>query len=68
MLARPVGDVARKLRTDDDRARRSLPVARQFGGEEVYRITPYSPDFERQMKLAEEIMHDARDILRALAK
>jgi hypothetical protein len=31
-----------------------------------YRITPY--DFERQMKLAEEIMHDDRDILRALAK
>lgn len=33
-----------------------------------YRITPYDPDFERQMKLAEEIMHDDRDILRALAK
>jgi putative addiction module antidote len=33
-----------------------------------YRITPYNPDFERQMKLAEEIMHDDRDILRALAK
>jgi len=33
-----------------------------------YRITPYNPDFERQMKLAEEIMHDDRNILRALAK
>jgi putative addiction module antidote len=33
-----------------------------------YRITPYSPEFERQMKLAEEIMHDDREILRALAK
>lgn len=33
-----------------------------------YRITPYNPEFERQMKLAEEIMHDDRDILRALAK
>ena len=33
-----------------------------------YRITPYNPDFERQMKLAEEIMHDDRDILRALSK
>ena len=33
-----------------------------------YRITPYNPDFERQMKLVEEIMHDDRDILRALAK
>lgn len=35
---------------------------------EGYRLTPYNPDFERQMSLAEEIMHDDRDILRALAK
>jgi putative addiction module antidote len=33
-----------------------------------YRLSPYDPDFERQMKLAEQIMHDDRDILRALAK
>ncbi len=33
-----------------------------------YRITPYDPDFERQMALAEDIMHEDRDILRALAK
>jgi putative addiction module antidote len=33
-----------------------------------YRLTPFNPDFERQMSLAEEIMHDDRDILRALAK
>ena len=33
-----------------------------------YRLTPYNPDFERQMRLAEEIMHDDREILRALAK
>lgn len=32
------------------------------------RITPYNPDFQRQMALAEEIMHDDREILRALAK
>lgn len=32
------------------------------------RLTPYSPDFERQMTLAEEIMHEDREILRALAK
>ena len=32
-----------------------------------YRLTPYNPDFARQMTLAEEIMHDDRDILRALA-
>jgi len=34
----------------------------------AYRMTAYNPDFERQMRLAEQIMHDDRDILRALAK
>jgi putative addiction module antidote len=34
----------------------------------AYRLTPYNPDFERQMKLADEIMHEDRDILHALAK
>jgi hypothetical protein len=33
-----------------------------------YRLTPYNLDFERQLSLAEEIMHEDRDILRALAK
>jgi putative addiction module antidote len=33
-----------------------------------YRLTPYNPDFERQMHLAEQIMHDDREVLRALAK
>ena len=33
-----------------------------------YRLTPYNPDFERQMALAEEIMHDDREILRVLAE
>ncbi len=33
-----------------------------------YRLTPYDPDFERQMSLAEEIMHEDRDVLRSLAK
>jgi putative addiction module antidote len=33
-----------------------------------YRLTPYNPDFERQMQLAEEIMHDDRDVLKALSK
>ena len=31
-------------------------------------LTPYSPDFERKMKLAERIMDDDRDMLRLLAK
>lgn len=33
-----------------------------------YRLTAYDPDFERQMDLAEEIMREDRDLLRALAK
>lgn len=33
-----------------------------------YRLTPYNPEFERRMKLAEDIMHQDREILRALAK
>ena len=33
-----------------------------------YRLTPYDPEFERQLILAEEIMHDDRDVLRALSK
>jgi hypothetical protein len=34
----------------------------------AFRLTPYDPDFARQMELAEEIMHDDREVLRALAK
>ena len=33
-----------------------------------FRLTPYDPDFARQMELAEQIMHDDREVLRALAK
>ena len=33
-----------------------------------YRLTPYDPDFARQMALAEDVMHDDREILRALAR
>jgi putative addiction module antidote len=33
-----------------------------------FRITPYNPEFARQMELAEDILRDDRDILRALAK
>jgi putative addiction module antidote len=43
----------------------SLYLTEAPGG---YRLTPYDPDFERQMSLAEEIMHDDRDVLRALSK
>ncbi len=33
-----------------------------------YRLTPYNPEFERQIQLAEDIMHDDRDILKALSR
>jgi len=33
-----------------------------------YRLTPYNPEFARQMPLAKDIMHDDRKVLRALAK
>lgn len=33
-----------------------------------YRLTRYDPDFERQMTIAEAIMHDDRRVLRALSK
>ena len=33
-----------------------------------YRLTPYDPEFERQMALAEKVMHDDREVLRVLAK
>jgi putative addiction module antidote len=33
-----------------------------------YRITAYNPTFERQMRLAEDIMHQDKDLLHLLAK
>ncbi len=33
-----------------------------------YRLTPYDPDFERQMELARQVMRSRRNALRELAK
>ena len=33
-----------------------------------FRITPFDERFARQMAIAEEVMHEDRDVLRALAK
>ncbi|MBM3648117.1 MAG: transcriptional regulator [Alphaproteobacteria bacterium] len=33
-----------------------------------FRLTPYNPDFERQMTLAEDVMREDRDVLRTLSK
>lgn len=35
---------------------------------EGFRITPYNPEFERQMTLARKVMRERRDVLRELAK
>jgi putative addiction module antidote len=35
---------------------------------EGYRITPYDPDFERQMDLARKVMRERREVLKELAK
>lgn len=34
----------------------------------AFRITPDTPDFERQMRLAEEIMRENEDVLRELGR
>ncbi|WP_043838440.1 transcriptional regulator [Muricoccus aerilatus] len=33
-----------------------------------YRLTSYNPEFERQMPLVKEIMHEDSGVLRALSK
>ncbi len=33
-----------------------------------YRITPYNPDFDRQMSLVRRVMSERRNVLRELAK
>ena len=33
-----------------------------------YRLTPYNPEFEKQMTIAESVMHRYKDALRQLAK
>lgn len=33
-----------------------------------YQITPYDENFARQVRAAERVMHDNRDVLRELAK
>jgi hypothetical protein len=45
-------------------------IERRFGSVLLIEpeITSYDPEFKRQMTLVEEIMHEDRDILRALAK
>jgi putative addiction module antidote len=43
----------------------SLYLTEAPGG---FRVTPYDPEFERQFAAAEEIMHEDRDVLRALSK
>ena len=55
-------DILAKLRVDKGDF---LHVLETVNGIE---LTPYDPDFETQMSLAEGIMREDRDILRKLAK
>jgi putative addiction module antidote len=43
----------------------SLYLSEAPGG---YRLTPFNPGFEEQMKAAESIMREDREILRALSR
>ncbi len=43
----------------------SLYLTEAPGG---FRVTPYDPEFERQIIAAEQIMQEDRDVLRALSK
>ena len=36
--------------------------------EDGYKLTPYNEEFVKQMRIAEDIMREDRDILEALAK
>ena len=36
--------------------------------EDGYKLTPYNEEFAKQMSIAEDIMREDRDILKALAK
>lgn len=38
------------------------------GADGDYRLTPYDPEFEKQMEKIEDIMHRYRNTLRALSK
>jgi putative addiction module antidote len=35
---------------------------------EGYTLTPYDQEFAKQMAVAEEVMHDKKDVLKVLAK
>jgi putative addiction module antidote len=56
-------EVIQRLRTRD--GNRLFLVEASDGS---YRLTPYDPEFERQMEIAEEGMARFRNTLRALAK
>ncbi len=39
-----------------------------IGSPQICRVTHDDPEFARQMQLADDIMHDDREVLRALAR
>jgi len=56
-------EVIKRLNTGDGEA---LFLAESPDGS--YRLTPYDPDFERKMALADDILKRYRDTLHVLAK
>jgi putative addiction module antidote len=56
-------DVINRLQTADGQKLFLIEAA-----EGDYRLTPYDPEFEKQMEKIEDIMHRYRNTLRALAK
>ncbi len=56
-------DVINRLQTADGKKLFLIEAA-----EGDYRLTPYDPDFEKQMEKIEDVMTRYRNTLRALAK
>ncbi len=67
-----VGNSAGLLLSKDVLQRLGVKIGEQLflvqAGDGSFRLTPYDPDFERQMRIAEEGMRDYRNALRELAK
>jgi len=63
-----LGFIVPKAAQDYLKVKKGDTVYLTEGPGETLCLTPYSPDFERQMKLAEQIMDENREMLRMLAK
>ena len=64
----PSGVILTKAALARLRVKKGDPLYLTEAPDGAFRLTPYDPDFARQMGLADEIMHDDREVLRALVK